>query len=129
MHRTRERRSLECFALGVIDRKGNPNFCRESSDTPHRCLRHFLFHMGGGTAEIDPVALGVDAHDREHARAKRGRAQVGGRKRFPLAVIIDRRIGDESAARWAVLCRSPKAAHVFDVDMNAHGHLFAARWQ
>lgn len=127
MHRTRQRGAFEGFALRVILREGDADFGRQFSDATDGRRDHFLFHADRGAAEIDPVTLRVNAHDREHARAERSGAKIGRGERLTFAVIVHGRVGEQRVFRRAVRGLRAQPAEIFDVDLDAHLSVFAPR--
>ena len=108
--------AFEGGSLWVIGGEGNANFGREFPDAPDGRGDHFFFDANGGAAKVDAVALGIDAHDGDHAGAKCGGAEVGRRKGFAFAVVIHRRICEKGASGRTVPGLRAEAAEIFDVD-------------
>ncbi len=99
MHWARQGSPLQGLAMRMVSRERHEDFDRQSLNAPRSARSHFLFHAKPHAAQIDRVALGMDAHDRGHAGGKSGGDQIGRRKRFAATVVVHRRVGRQASPR------------------------------
>ena len=89
-------------------------------DSARKILGHEFPDHHRHAFDRDFLAFGDDADDRCHARSKRGGDQIGGRKRFAPAIIIEWRISDEGISRGQVDGTAVQVSFVGKFDFN-HG--------
>ncbi len=101
----------------------NVDLYGEARNHSRRSGRHLLLDRRRGPCDIDVQGAGHNAHDRQHAGAKRSREQVCRRKALATPLIIYRGIGAKLCTRRAVDCFAVQVSLIFELNGNHHRSL------
>ena len=120
-------RRFESLAIFVGDMQTGwkMNCGSQSPNAPDRFLDHLFRHVDSSPSQIELVAFGNQSEDRHDASSKCGRDQIGRRKRFASAAIVERRVGAQFNLARAVRCLAVQTTFVHDIDFNSHLCSFA----
>lgn len=81
---------FEEAAIRMIGRQGDGDTYGETNDAAGHVLAHVFLHADTHADEGQILLFGFDADDGGHAGGQGGSNEVGGRKRFAPAVVVDR---------------------------------------
>lgn len=90
--------------------KGDRRF--QCHNSPWRIRAHFFRRFNGHSCQGDGVSFGRDSHNRRHTCSERCGHEIGRRKRFPFALIIDRGIGFQFGSRRTMAGQTVQLARV-----------------
>lgn len=114
---------FEKFPLGMIARQQNGHLGFQSHNPSRRIGAHLLHRLHQRPLQLDPVPLRHDPHDRCHTGRNGGGDEIGRRKAFPFALVIDRGIRGQFRAGWAVDRFTVKLPLVADGDFYGQGRI------
>jgi hypothetical protein len=121
MHRTGFGGAGKQGLVARLQRDRQVDMNRQLGNAAERGVGHVLFDFDAGAGQIQVVLLRLNAKNGQHATSQRGGDQVGRRKRFAFAAVVDGRIGVDLHAGRSVVRLAAQFTLVNERDVDGHG--------